>query len=147
MSQQGLLDKLVTNLADKITTRGLTAYFLIDDLGGGTKRANTKNVTAQHAIADDLRAAGVTIGDITDALTQTYDDRGVLITWTGDPWFRKKAVYTKLQFAIQIRWIVAIKDVFAAGDIEDFDLVQEETIKDEGDTIEVQVWKRIKVRV
>ena len=147
MSKQGLLNKVVTNLADKITTRGLDAYFLIDPKGGGIKNTKPEDVTAQQALADGLRAAGVTIGDITDVLVQTFDDRGVLITWMGDRWFRQKNIHEKLKTAIQIRWILAINRGFNEGDIEDFDLFMEKNVKDGDDNINLQVWKRIKVFV
>lgn len=147
MSRTGLLAKIVTNLSNEITSRGLTAYFLIDPKGGGIKNTKTADVNAQQAIADGLRTAGVTIGDITDALTQTFDDRGILITWMGDRWFRFKNIHDKLKTAIQIRWILAINRGFNEGDIEDFDLVLEKIVKDGDDQILIQAWKRIKVFV
>ena len=147
MSKAGLLTKIVTNLSNEITSRGLTAYFLHDDKGGGTKNTNIGNVNAQQAIADGLRTNGVTIGDVTDALIQTFDDRGVIITFTGGPWWRKKNIHQKLRTAIQIRWIIAINDVFNEGDIENFEIVKDVIVKDGDDNIRIQVWKRIKVYI
>ena len=147
MSKAGLLTKIVTNLGDEITSRGLTAYFLHDPLGGGITVTKTADVNAQQAIADGLRTNGVTIGDITDAQTQTFDDRGILITWMGDRWFRFKNIHEKLKTAIQIRWILAINRGFNEGDIENFDLAMEKNVKDGDNNINLQVWKRIKVYV
>ena len=147
MSKAGLLAKLVTNLSNEITSRGLTAYFLIDPKGGGTKVTVASQVNAQQAIANGLRANGVTIGDITDALTQTFDDRGVLIVWSGRRWMERKNVMQKLRTAIQIRWILVINSRMNDGDIEDFDLVMERNVKDGDDNIDIQAWKRIKVFV
>ncbi len=147
MSKAGLLTKIVTNLGDEITSRGLTAYFLHDPKGGGIKNTVTADVNAQQAIADGLRTNGVTVGDITDAQTQTFDDRGILITWMGDRWFRFKNIHDKLKTAIQIRWILAINYGFVEGDIENFELFMEKIVKDENNQILIQVWKRIKVYV
>ena len=94
MSRAGLLTKIVTNLSNEITSRGLTAYFLHDDKGGGTKNIVVSNVNAQQAIANGLRTNGVTVGDITDALTQTFDNRGILIV-SEDPRDKKLPLPTQ----------------------------------------------------
>lgn len=140
MSQAGLLNKIITRLTTEINSRGLTAYFLHDD-----EAANTQLINTQQLIADGLRANGVTVGDITDADTQTFDDRGLLIVFSGKRWMDRKNVTTKLRTAIQIRWIVCIHKTMRR--LENFDKVLETVVNDEGFTTNVQIWKRILVYV
>lgn len=139
MSLAGLLNKVVTGIADEINSRGLTAYFLQD------LTLNTRKQQVQTLVADGLRTAGVTVGDITDALVQTYDDRGVLIIYQGQEWMEKKGVFDKLKTAIQIRWIIDYGNHLS--ELEDFEKVLEKNVVDGLQSEEIHVWKRIKVYV
>jgi len=138
LSLAGLLTKIVNGIAPEITSRGLTAYFLQD------LTLNTRKQLFQTAVADGLRTAGVTVGDITDAQTQTFNDRGVLIVYQDQEWMEEN-VFEKLKTAIQIRWIIDYGRNFA--EVEDFERVLKKNVVDGAQSEEIHIWKRIKVYV
>ena len=136
-----ILSKLATQMGSRILARGLTAYVV---------QSHNKH-PRQNMFLANLTTALIAEG--VDCVTKPQDfmgiDRGVLILLDDKRDLETRGHWDKILNAPQqLRWIISLGSGFEDDDFEgDYDLVETFNLTDIDGDENIQVWKRVKVRI
>ncbi len=139
-----ILDKLARQMGNRIKAKGLTVYVVQSHNKHPRQNTMLANLTTK-LIAEGVDSV-LKAQNFTSAI-----DRGVLILWDDKRNLETRGQWDKIINAPYppLRWIISLGAGFEEDDFEgDWNLVETFDLHDtDGDEDDLQVWKRIKVKI